>query len=156
MFDLTSIKPQIADSINAPNLIIDPKTASIVFDKVKFKYSEGRELFKDLSFEVPAGKKYAIVGGSGSGKSSIVRLLYRFYDPIEGRILINNQDIRNVSVQSVQKAIGIVPQDTVLFNDTILYNIHYGNFGASLDEVYEACRVSDLHETIMRFPVSNF
>lgn len=152
MFDLTSITPQVRDKIGAPNLIIDPKTSAIVFDKVKFKYSEGREIFSELSFEVPAGKKIAIVGGSGSGKSTIVRLLYRFYDPHEGRILINNQDIKEVSLASLQKAIGVVPQDTVLFNDTILYNIHYGNFGASLEEVYDASKISDLHETIMKFP----
>ncbi len=79
--------------------------------------------------------------------------MYRFYDPKQGRILINNQDIKNVSLESLQKSIGIVPQDTVLFNDTILYNIHYGNFSANIDQVYDACRVSDLHETIMKFPV---
>ncbi len=128
MFDLTAIKPTVANtSVNAPNLIIDQSTASIVFDKVRFKYPDNRELFTELSFEVPAGKKIAIVGGSGSGKSTIVRLLYRFYDPVEGRVLINGQDIKNVNLDSLQRAIGIVPQDTVLFNDTILHNIHYGN-----------------------------
>lgn len=127
MFDLTAINPGVTNtSINAPNLIISQETASIVFDKVKFQYPENRELFTELSFEVPAGKKIAIVGGSGSGKSTIVRLLYRFYDPQEGRILINNQDIKHVDLDSLQRVIGIVPQDTVLFNDTILHNIHYG------------------------------
>ena len=81
-----------------------------------------------------------------------MRLLYRFYDPIEGKILINGQDIREVSLESLRKHIGIVPQDTVLFNDTILYNIHYGNFRASLEEVNEVCRISDLHDTILKFP----
>ena len=153
MFDLTSIKPQVIDKIGAPNLIVDPKTSRIVFDKVKFQYTEGREIFDELSFEVPSGKKIAIVGGSGSGKSTIVRLLYRFYDPHSGRILINNQDIKDVSLNSLQKVIGVVPQDTVLFNDTILYNIHYGNFNANLEEVYNASKISDLHDTILRFPV---
>lgn len=128
MFDLTAITPSVSSAINAPHLIVDQKTSSIIFDKVKFSYPENRELFTELSFEVPAGKKVAIVGGSGSGKSTIVRLLYRFYDPIEGRILINGQDIKNVDLDSLQRCIGVVPQDTVLFNDTILYNIHYGKF----------------------------
>jgi ATP-binding cassette subfamily B (MDR/TAP) protein 7 len=153
MFDLTSIQSSIRNSsLNAPNLIISPTTSSIIFDKVKFQYDEGRHLFSELSFEVPSGKKIAIVGGSGSGKSTIVRLLYRFYDPIEGKVLINNQDIRNVSLESLRRAIGVVPQDTTLFNDTILYNIHYGNFKSSLDQVYEVAKVSDLHDTIIRMP----
>lgn len=153
MFDLTSIEPAVKNpSINAPNLIISPTTSTIVFDKVKFQYDEGRQLFSELSFEIPASKKIAIVGGSGSGKSTIVRLLYRFYDPIEGKILINNQDIKNVSLESLRKSIGVVPQDTTLFNDTILYNIHYGNFKSSLEDVYNVAKISDLHETITRMP----
>jgi ATP-binding cassette subfamily B (MDR/TAP) protein 7 len=152
MFDLTNIKTAIQDRPGCPNLIIDPKTAAIIFDNVKFRYVEGQTLFDNLSFEVPAGKKIAIVGGSGSGKSTIVRLLYRFYDPIEGRILINNQDIKDVSLDSLRNVMGIVPQDTVLFNDTILYNIHYGNFNATIDQVTQVAKISDLHETIMRMP----
>ena len=135
MFDLTNIKTAIKDKPGCPNLIVDPKTAAIIFDNVKFRYVEGQTLFDNLSFEVPAGKKIAIVGGSGTGKSTIVRLLYRFYDPIEGRILINNQDIKDVSLDSLRNVMGIVPQDTVLFNDSILYNIHYGNFNATIDQV---------------------
>ncbi len=153
MFDLTNIKSSIKDkSIGVPDLILNPTNSFITFDKVKFQYNERQILFNDLSFEVPAGKKIAIVGGSGSGKSTIVRLLYRFYDPVEGRILINNNDIRDVSLNSLRKNIGIVPQDTVLFNDTILYNIHYGNFASSLDKVYDVTKLSDLHDTIMRMP----
>lgn len=152
MFDLTNIKTAIKDKPGCPNLIVDPKTAAIIFDKVKFRYTEGQTLFDNLSFEVPAGKKIAIVGGSGTGKSTIVRLLYRFYDPIEGRILINNQDIKDVSLDSLRNTMGIVPQDTVLFNDTILYNIHYGNFNATIDQVTQVAQISDLHETIMRMP----
>jgi len=152
MFDLTAIEPAVSSAIGAPNLIVDQKTASIIFDKVKFSYPENRELFSELSFEVPAGKKVAIVGGSGSGKSTIVRLLYRFYDPIEGRVLVNNQDIKNVDLDSLQRCIGIVPQDTVLFNDTILYNIHYGDLKAPIEQVYEVAKLSDLHDTIMKFP----
>ncbi len=152
MFDLTSIEPAIRNKIGSPNLIITAKDSSIVFDKVKFQYDQGRNLFSELSFEVSSGKKIAIVGGSGSGKSTIVRLLYRFYDPIEGKILINNQDIREVSLESLRKSIGIVPQDTILFNDTILYNIHYGNFLSNIEEVHNVAKVSDLHDTIMRMP----
>ncbi len=115
MFDLTAIQSSVRDkSPNVPNLILSPTTSSIVFDKVRFQYVPGQDLFSELSFEVPSGKKIAIVGGSGSGKSTIVRLLYRFYDPLEGRVLINNQDIRDVSLNSLRKAIGIVPQ--VFFN----------------------------------------
>jgi ATP-binding cassette subfamily B (MDR/TAP) protein 7 len=152
MFDLTSIEPAIRNTVDSPNLIITPTDSAIVFDKVKFQYDQGRHLFSELSFQVPSGKKIAIVGGSGSGKSTIVRLLYRFYDPTDGRILINNQDIKNVSLESLRKSIGIVPQDTILFNDTILYNIHYGNFQSSIEEVHNIAKVSDLHDTIMRMP----
>ena len=153
MFDLTSIKSSIKDkSLDMPHLMLNSTNSFITFDKVKFQYSDRQNLFTELSFDVPAGKKIAIVGGSGSGKSTIVRLLYRFYDPIEGRILINNQDIRDVSLSSLRKSIGIVPQDTVLFNDTILYNIHYGNFAANLEDVYNVTKLSDLHQTIMRMP----
>jgi ATP-binding cassette, subfamily B (MDR/TAP), member 7 len=110
MFDLTAIETAIKDKPNVPNLILNTNSSSIVFDKVKFGYVEGRNLFNELSFEVISGKKTAIVGGSGSGKSTIVRLMYRFYDPLEGRILVNNQDIRNVSLNSLRKSIGVVPQ----------------------------------------------
>ena len=111
MFDITNIKTSIRDkSLDVPSLLISPSSSSIVFDKVRFQYANGQDLFKELSFEVPSGKKIAIVGGSGSGKSTIVRLLFRFYDPIDGRVLINNQDIRDVSLKSLRQAIGIVPQ----------------------------------------------
>jgi ATP-binding cassette subfamily B (MDR/TAP) protein 7 len=111
MFDLTSIQPSIKDkSPDVPNLALTAETSTIVFDKVSFEYAEGENLFRELSFEIPAGKKVAIVGASGSGKSSIVRLLFRFYDPQNGRILINNQDIRDVTLKSLRRSIGIVPQ----------------------------------------------
>nr|QNH67873.1 ATP-binding cassette transporter subfamily B member 7 [Brachionus rotundiformis] len=152
MFDLTTIRAGVIEKPNAANLVITPSKSAIVFDKVRFKYQEGADLFSDLSFEVPSGKKIAIVGGSGSGKSTIVRLLYRFYDPLEGRILINNQDIRNYSLDSLREKIGIVPQDTVLFNDTILYNIHYGNMKASVEDVYNVAKMCDLHNTINKMP----
>jgi ATP-binding cassette subfamily B (MDR/TAP) protein 7 len=111
LFQLTAIEATIRNkSINVPHLILNPANSSIVFDNVTFGYIPGSNIVEKLSFEIPSGKKVAIVGGSGSGKSTIVRLLYRFYDPIEGRILINNKDIRDVSLESVRKAIGVVPQ----------------------------------------------
>lgn len=111
MFDLTNIKTSIKDkSLDVPSLIVSPSSSTIVFDKVRFQYVNGQDLFKELSFEVPSGKKIAIVGGSGSGKSTIVRLLFRFYDPLEGRVLINQQDIQDVSLKSLRQSIGIVPQ----------------------------------------------
>lgn len=152
MFDLTTIQASVKEKPNAPNLILTPSKSAIVFDKVRFKYQEGADLFSELSFEVPSGKKIAIVGGSGSGKSTIVRLLYRFYDPLDGRILINDQDIRDVSLNSLREKIGIVPQDTVLFNDTIFYNIHYGNMKANKEDVYEVAKMCDLHNMINRMP----
>lgn len=111
MFDLTNVKTSIKDkSLDVPSLMLTPSSSTIVFDRVRFQYTPGHDLFKELSFEVPSGKKIAIVGGSGSGKSTIVRLLFRFYDPIEGRVLINNQDVRDVSLKSLRQSIGIVPQ----------------------------------------------
>ena len=99
-----------------------------------------------------AGQKVALVGGSGSGKSTIVRLLYRFFDPQKGRILINGEDIRDVSLESLRKAIAIVPQDTVLFNNTILYNIHYGDLNRSEEDIYRVSQMSELHDQIQRWP----
>jgi ATP-binding cassette, subfamily B (MDR/TAP), member 7 len=158
MFDLTEIQSQVVDitatnkSIQMPQHFLTSTNASIVFDQVKFDYVPDQNLLNGLSFDVPAGKKIAIVGGSGSGKSSIVRLLFRFYDPLEGRILINNTDIREIPLHQLRSYIGVVPQDTILFHDSILYNIHYGNFKATLEEVYNVARMSDLHSTIMRMP----
>lgn len=151
MFDLTQIKASTKDThLDMPNLIISPLEASIVFDRVKFRYNEKDKLFEDLSFEIKPGKTVAIVGGSGSGKSSILRLLYRFYDPLSGQILINNQNIKSVSLNSLRKSIGVVDQENELFNDTILFNIQYGNLNASLDEVYQAAQTVGIHESIMK------
>lgn len=152
MFQLTEIEAKIKSKLHAPNLLLTPQQSSIVFDNVTFGYTPNNNIFENLNLEIPSGKKVAIVGGSGSGKSTIVRLLFRFYDPVEGRILINNQDIRDVTVESLRKSIGVVPQDTVLFHDTILYNLKYGNLNASLDDIYEAAKNSDLHNAIMKMP----
>ncbi len=155
LFELTSIDAKVKDKnqLDTPSLIMVPQQPpSIVFDRVKFGYLPERNLFENLSFEVKAGQKVAIVGGSGCGKSSIVRLLFRFYDPSAGRILINSQDISDVSLNSLRKTIGVVPQDTVLFHDTILYNLKYGNMNATNEQIYEAAKSCDLHEAIMRMP----
>lgn len=152
MFGLMNIKSAITSKPDAPRLILKPNTASIVFDNVHFGYNEGRNVLNGMDFEVPAGKKIAIVGGSGCGKSTIVRLLYRFYDPLSGRVLINGQDIRDVDVDSLRKQIAVVPQDAVLFHDTIKYNIHYGNFDAPEDKVIAASQLAELNETINTWP----
>ena len=153
LFQLTAVEPIVRNkSIDVPNLLLSPSQSSIIFDNVTFGYVAGSNIVDKLSIEIPSGKKVAIVGGSGSGKSTIVRLLYRFYDPVDGRILINNQDIRDVSLDSLRKAIGVVPQDTVLFHDSIMYNLQYGNFKATQDEIYEAAKKSDIHNAIMKMP----
>lgn len=152
MFGLMNVQSSIITKLNAPRLILTPETASLAFDDVTFGYSQDRTILKNLSFEVPAGKKIAIVGGSGCGKSTIVRLLYRFYDPISGRVVINGQDIRDVDIDSLRKQIAVVPQDVVLFHDTIKYNIHYGNFEATEQQVVAASQLAELHDTIQNWP----
>lgn len=152
MFGLMKIPPGIQSSPDAPTLDVSPSEASITFDGVSFQYIEGKPILRDLSFTVPAGKKIAIVGGSGSGKSTVVRLLYRFFDPQYGKILINGKDIRSVEMDSLRKAIAIVPQDAVLFHNTIYYNLHYGDFSKSAEEVYDAARMAELHNAIQLWP----
>jgi ABC-type transport system involved in Fe-S cluster assembly fused permease/ATPase subunit len=126
--------------------------ATIRFESVHFSYDPKRRILHDVSFEVPAGSKVAVVGASGSGKSTLARLLFRFYDVNAGRIAINGSDIRDFTQTSLRSAIGIVPQDTVLFNDTILYNIHYGRPEASPGEVIEAAKAAHIHEFIESLP----
>jgi ATP-binding cassette subfamily B (MDR/TAP) protein 7 len=152
MFALMRESSTIKNKPNAPKLILSPSTASIVFDNVKFGYNEDRSVLNGIDFEVPAGKKVAIVGGSGCGKSTIVRLLYRFYDPVSGRVLINGQDIRDIDMDSLRRQIAVVPQDAVLFHDTIKYNIHYGNFDEPEERVMAVSQLAELHDTIMKWP----
>ena len=127
-------------------------SGAIRFEDVKFAYDPEREILKGLSFEVPAGQTVAVVGPSGAGKSTISRLLYRFYDVSGGRILIDGQDIRDVTQKSLRADIGMVPQDTVLFNDTIRYNIRYGRWDASDAEVEEAARLAQIDGFIRLSP----
>jgi len=126
--------------------------AAVRFEHVDFSYDPKRQILFDVSFAVPSGSKVAVVGHSGSGKSTLARLLFRFYEVNSGRVTINGADIREVVQTSLRAAIGIVPQDTVLFNDTILYNIHYGRPDASLEEVIEAAKAAHIHEFIESLP----
>jgi ABC-type transport system involved in Fe-S cluster assembly fused permease/ATPase subunit len=122
---------------------------AVRFEHVHFAYEPRAPILHDVSFEIPAGKTVAVVGPSGSGKSTLARLLYRFYDVQDGRITIAGQDIRQVTQASVRQAIGIVPQDTVLFNDTVEYNIAYGRTGATRAEVEDAARAARIHGFIV-------
>jgi ATP-binding cassette subfamily B protein len=122
------------------------------FEHVDFSYEPRRQILFDVSFDVPAGSKVAVVGHSGSGKSTLARLLFRFYEVNSGRVTVNGADIRDTVQASLRAAIGIVPQDTVLFNDTILYNIHYGRPDAPPEEVIEAAKAAHIHEFIESLP----
>lgn len=152
MFGLMNVKSSITVKPNAPRLILDPSRASIVFDNVHFGYIDDHKVLNGVSFEVPSGKKVAIVGGSGSGKSTIVRLLYRFYDPTSGRLLIDGRDLKDLDIDSLRRQIAVVPQDAVLFHDTIKYNIHYGNFDEPEEKVIAASQLAELHDTIQNWP----
>ncbi len=151
MFTLMDRDREVADAPGAQPLSgLDQ--ASVTFDRVRFAYEPSREILHEVSFEIPAGKTVAVVGPSGSGKSTLARLLYRFYDVQAGSIRIGGEDIRQVTQASVRQAIGIVPQDTVLFNDTVAYNIAYGRPGASQEEVEAAARAAHIHGFIAGTP----
>jgi ATP-binding cassette subfamily B protein len=151
MFEVLARNPEVRDRPNAKPLSVT--AGSVRFDDVRFSYDPERPILKGLSFEVPAGKTVAIVGPSGAGKSTISRLLFRLYDISGGRITIDGQDIRDVTQTSLRSAIGMVPQDTVLFNDTIRYNIRYGRWDASDAEVEEAARLAQIDGFIRMAPM---
>ncbi len=150
LFLLTQEPVEVADVAGARPLKVGGGT--VTFEQVGFAYDERRVVLHDLSFEVPAGQSLAIVGATGSGKSTIAKLLFRFYDVSRGRILIDGQDIREVTQDSLRAAIGVVPQDSVLFNDTIAYNIGYGRIGASREEIREAARLARIADFVDQLP----
>jgi ATP-binding cassette, subfamily B, heavy metal transporter len=150
MFRLLRENREVADRPGAQDLRLSG--ARVAFEAVNFSYEANRTILHDVSFEIPAGRTVAVVGASGSGKSTLARLLYRFYDVQGGRITIDGQDIREITQKSLRGVIGIVPQDTVLFNDTIYYNIAYGRPAASRDEVLDAARAAHIHDFIESVP----
>ena len=150
MFGLLGRNREIDDAPGATALAVTQ--GHVVFDRVDFSYDPSRPILHGVSFEIPPGKTVAVVGASGAGKSTLARLLYRFYDVSGGRITIDGQDIRQVTQASLRKAIGIVPQDTVLFNDTVEYNIAYGRPGATHDEVVAAASAAHIHDFIAATP----
>jgi ATP-binding cassette subfamily B protein len=150
MFSLIDTPTEVNDIPGAPDLLVT--SGRIRFENVHFGYEPDREILKGIDIEVAPGATLAVVGPSGAGKSTLSRLLFRFYDPTGGRILIDGQDISQVSQASLRRAIGIVPQDTVLFNDTIGYNIGYGRGGASQEEIEEAAKGAAIHEFIASLP----
>jgi ATP-binding cassette subfamily B protein len=150
MFRLLQQNREIEDRPDAVRLAAG--SASIRFEHVDFSYDPKRQILFDVSFDVPAGSKVAVVGHSGAGKSTLARLLYRFYDVSRGAIVVNGSDIRALQQESLRGAIGIVPQDTVLFNDSIYYNIQYGRPEATREEVIEAARAAHIHDFVESLP----
>ena len=150
MFDLLDVEPEILDVPGAE--AIDITGGQIEFRNVYFHYVPEKPILRDVSFVVPPGQTVALVGPSGAGKSTIIRLLFRFYDIQDGEITVDGQDIRRVTQSSVRQTIGVVPQDTVLFNDIIRYNIRYGKSDASDEEVERAAQYADIHDRVISFP----
>ncbi|MDX1605408.1 MAG: ATP-binding cassette domain-containing protein, partial [Candidatus Competibacterales bacterium] len=150
LFGLLTVPPEVADDPGARPLQV--AGGAVEFRAVSFGYDPRRPILHEVGFSVAPGRTLAIVGPTGSGKSTLGRLLYRFYDVGEGAVLIDGQDIRSVTQQSLRAAIGVVPQDTVLFNDTIYYNIAYGRPGASPAEVEQAARMAHIHDFVMALP----
>ncbi|KPJ01653.1 PREDICTED: ATP-binding cassette sub-family B member 7, mitochondrial isoform X1 [Papilio xuthus] len=152
MFTLMTVQSRIKEKAKAPLLNVTAQTASIEFKDVSFKYINGKPIFNNLSFSIPPGKKIGIVGGSGSGKSTMVRLLFRFFEPQSGQISIAGQNIKDLDLTSLRRAIAIVPQDCVLFHDTIFHNLHYGDLSRPHQDVYTASKMAELHNSVVTWP----
>jgi ATP-binding cassette subfamily B protein len=150
VFKLLERPAEIHDKLNAPKLRVNH--ANVRFENVDFSYDPERKILNAIDFTIPSGEKLAVVGPSGAGKSTLARLLFRFYDVSQGRILIDEQDIHHVTQESLRQAIGIVPQDTVLFNDTLLNNIRYANTRASMEQITLAAQTADIHNFIISLP----
>ncbi len=150
MFELLDVNPRVTDREGATALVLNE--AGIRFENVSFAYKSNRQILKNVSFSIEPGKKVAVVGASGAGKSTLVKLLFRFYDTTAGTVLIDGQDISQYTQHSLRQAVGIVPQDTVLFNDSIIENVRYGRPSATDEEVYDAIRMAYLEDLIKRLP----
>jgi len=150
MFSLLKLASPIKDDPTAKPLEL--KGGSLTFSNVGFAYDNNKQILKNISFTVPAGTKLAIVGSSGVGKSTILRLMFRFYDVTQGSIAIDGQDLRTVTLNSLRQNIGIVPQDLVLFNESIYYNIAYGKPSATTEEVHQVAKLANIHDQIMAMP----
>ncbi|XP_050600765.1 iron-sulfur clusters transporter ABCB7, mitochondrial isoform X6 [Bombus affinis] len=152
MFTLMAMNTAIKSKENATHFHITSKNSDIEFKNISFHYVEGKPIFKDINFTIPSGKKIAIIGGSGCGKTTLVRLLYRFFEPQSGAVFINGHNIRDIDLDILRKSIAIVPQDTVLFHESIFYNLHYGNLSKSKEDVFEAAKMANLHDSILKWP----
>lgn len=150
LFDLENRTPLVVDAPNAKEFVY--KGGEIRFENVTFGYHPSQPILNNLNFVIPAGTKAAFVGHSGCGKSTILRLLFRFYEPQSGNIYVDGQNIKDVTMDSLRKGMGVVPQDTSLFNNTIFYNIHYGRTDATAEEVHDAAKRARIHDTIMALP----
>jgi ABC-type transport system involved in Fe-S cluster assembly fused permease/ATPase subunit len=152
MFQLLRVHQEVADRPGAIALPATGPAARVVFEDVRFGYRADHPILKGVSFVAEPGAKVAIVGPTGAGKSTVSRLLFRFYDATGGRVLVDGHDVRDLAQNSLRAAIGVVPQDTVLFNDTIRYNIAYGRPGATQAEIEHAARLAQVHDFVLRLP----
>jgi hypothetical protein len=152
MLDLMDQKVEIQDDEGAVPFQPPLEGVDVQFNNISFHYDPRQPILRNVSFSVPSGKILAIVGASGSGKSTIINLLLRFYDPVSGEVRVGGQDVRRVTQTSLRSSIGVVPQDTVLFNETIEFNIAYGRIGAGEDEVEEVARLADIHMRVVDLP----
>ncbi|KAK6348411.1 hypothetical protein TWF718_006207 [Orbilia javanica] len=150
VLEILSLKPTVADRKNAPKLEVN--SGEVAFDSVHFDYDERKSAIRGISMRAKPGETVAIVGETGAGKSTLLRLLFRFYDVKKGSIKIDGQDIRDVTIESLRDAIGVVPQDPTLFNDTIMNNLRYANFNATDADIYRACEAASIHSQILNFP----